>query len=89
MALKADRRNALKEIRRRFFAALAWRGLTAEWFAQTQGVLPNHVSAVLHGKRQSARLLAAIVAFIVEVERQICEESARGSTEAHLAELVA
>lgn len=89
MTLKAARRNALKELRRRLFAALAYRGMTAEQFARSQDVLPNHLSAVLHDKRQSAKLLAAIVAFIVEFEREVCQELESGTTEAHLAQLVA
>lgn len=89
MALKATRRNALREIRQRFFAALAWRGMTAEQFAAQQGVRPNHVSAVLHGRRESMKLLSAVVAFILEFERQVCQQPEGGTTEAHLAQLAA
>lgn len=57
---------ALKERRKRFRAALALAGMTQETFADRKDVdvSPEHLSLVLHGKRESQPLLAKVDAFI-------------------------
>jgi gp16 family phage-associated protein len=49
-----------------FKAALAIAGVTAAQWASNNDLSPEHVSFVLNGKRESARLIAKIDAFIVE-----------------------
>ena len=49
-----------------FRAALAIKGLTAGQFAATLDVTPEHLSLVLHGKRESKRLTDKIDAFVRE-----------------------
>jgi transcriptional regulator with XRE-family HTH domain len=50
--------------KRRFRAALAMAGLTAAEFAESVEVTPTHLSFVLSGKRNSARVAEAIDQFI-------------------------
>lgn len=89
MGQSTRKRHALAEIRRRFRSALAYRNQKAEDFARKIEIGANHLSLVLNGHRDSMTVLNAVVSFILEVEREICEESARGTTEAHLTQLVA
>lgn len=57
---EADRR------RKQFRAALALAGKTQADFAAEHGVKPGHLSQVLSAKRDSARLMAFIEAFIAK-----------------------
>lgn len=68
------RRIAAIERRRKLFrAALALVGKTQADFAVEQGVKPGHLSQVVSGKRESARLGIEIQAFI---SRQLGEDAA-------------
>ncbi|MDB4893161.1 MAG: hypothetical protein JWL61_5016 [Gemmatimonadetes bacterium] len=49
-----------------FRAALVIAGLTAEQWAAQEGLTAGHVSQVLAGKRESARLVEKIDAFVQE-----------------------
>lgn len=58
-----------RERKQAFKAALALRGMTRKQFAETRGVTPEHLDAVVREApgRVSAPLLAAVDAFITEV----------------------
>jgi hypothetical protein len=47
-----------------FKAALAIAGLTAAEWASGEDLTPEHVSMVLNGKRESARLIEKVDAFV-------------------------
>lgn len=47
----------------RFRAALALAGLTAEQWAEREGITASHLSRVLAGERDSSRLLEKVDAF--------------------------
>ena len=49
-----------------FRAALAIAGQTVVQWAASEGLTPEHVSLVLNGRRESARLLDKIDAFVRE-----------------------
>lgn len=54
------------ERRKRFRAALALAGIDAQDFAKSADVGAPHLSQVLHGKRDSAVLVAKVDAFIAK-----------------------
>jgi gp16 family phage-associated protein len=49
-----------------FKAALALDGTTAQEWAESHGITAMHVSMVLNGRRESARLLDKIDAFVAK-----------------------
>lgn len=57
-----------KERRKRFRAALALAGMSAQEFADLKDVdvTASHLSLVLHGKRESPPLIAKVDAFVAK-----------------------
>ena len=60
--------------KKRFKAALAFRGQTAKAWAATRGVTRGHLHQVLAGERESQTLLDAVDAFVREVEGEMAEQ---------------
>jgi predicted transcriptional regulator len=60
------KRTELEGKRKAFRAALALAGLTQTKWAELEGITQEHVSLVLSGKRDSARLIEKIDAFIAK-----------------------
>jgi transcriptional regulator with XRE-family HTH domain len=89
MGQTSRKRHALAEIRRRFRAALAYRGETAEQFARSIDIGANHLSLVLNGHRESMTVLTAVAGYITAFERELASQPESGSTEAQIAKVAA
>jgi len=71
MATKATTR---KQRNRTFRAMLAYAGMKEGEFATKINVHANHLSLVLNGDRESARVDREIAAFIVEFSQKFCND---------------